>query len=41
MVDIVVQPGNFESVIGPFMTAGTYSFFDTVHLGMNLMVVVQ
>jgi hypothetical protein len=41
IVDIVVQPGNSDVEIGPFLTAGTYSFFDIVHFGMNLTVVVQ
>lgn len=41
LVDVVVQPGNSEQMIGPFTTIGTYSFFDSVHVGMNLTVVVQ
>lgn len=41
IVDIVFQPGNSDVEIGPFLTAGTYSFLDTVHVGMNLTVVVQ
>lgn len=41
VVEIVFQPGNVQPLIGPFTTAGTYSFFDTVHVGMNLTVVVQ
>ncbi len=41
IVDIVVQPGNSEAVIGPFLTAGTYSYCDPLHVGMNLTVVVR
>lgn len=41
VVDIVFQPGNSEQVIGPFTMSDTYTFFDTVHVGMNLTVVVQ
>ena len=41
VVDIVFQPGNSEQVIGPFTTAGTYSFLDTIHIDANLTVVVK
>lgn len=41
IVDMVFQPGNSQAVIGPFSKAGTYSFLDSVHFGMNLTVVVQ
>jgi plastocyanin len=40
-VEIVFQGDHQEQVIGPFTTAGTYSFFDTIHVDMNLMVIVR
>lgn len=40
-MNITMLPSNSQVVIGPFSKAGTYSFFDPVHFGMNLTVVVQ
>jgi plastocyanin len=33
--------GNSSATIGPFMTAGTFKLYCTVHAGMNLTVIVQ
>jgi plastocyanin len=33
--------GYSQDAIGPFTAAGTYHFYCTVHLGMNMTVVVQ
>ncbi len=40
-VNITMLPSNSQVVIGPFSKVGTYSFFDPVHFGMNLTVVVE
>jgi plastocyanin len=32
---------NDQEVIGPFISAGTYHLFCTIHPGMNLTVIVQ
>ena len=43
IVDITMLPSDSQAVIGPFMTPGTYSFFDPIQLTArgNLTVVVQ
>lgn len=33
--------GNSSATIGPFTTAGTFHLYCTVHVGMNLTVIVQ
>ena len=33
--------GNDSSAVGPFTTAGTFHLYCTIHLGMNLTVIVQ
>lgn len=38
--DIQVSPGS-NAKIGPFNKAGTYHYYCTVHVGMNLTVIVK
>ncbi len=33
--------GNAQATIGPFITAGTFQFYCTIHPGMDLTVMVQ
>lgn len=40
-INNIMIPGNGSSTIGPFNTAGTYQIYCTIHLGMNLTVIVQ
>ncbi len=37
----VTLNGNDSATIGPFNTAGTFQLYCTIHLGMNLTVIVQ
>jgi plastocyanin len=36
-----VYAGNDQAAIGPFNTAGTYHLYCTIHVNMNLAVIVQ
>ena len=37
----VTIAGNSSATIGPFNTAGTFKLYCTIHVGMNLTVIVQ
>ena|SRR5215469_812765 len=40
-VNDVQISGNSSAMVGPFTTAGTFKLYCTVHVGMNLTVIVQ
>jgi plastocyanin len=41
LVDNVSVGGNSSAIIGPFVNAGTFKLYCTIHPGMNLIVIVQ